>query len=94
MKMSLQLALQPSVVKRALKYAVVVGIILILINHGDAILEGDVTHAQLFKMALTVLVPYVVSTLSSVGALREQRHSSGDVGRRHDAGNCPPVQTD
>ena len=67
MKKSLQLALQPSVVKRALKYAVVVGIVLILINHGDAILKGEVTHARLFKMALTVLVPYVVSTLSSLG---------------------------
>jgi hypothetical protein len=67
MKKSLQLALQPSAVKRALKYAVIVGIVLILINHGDAILKGEVTHARLFKMALTVLVTYVVSTLSSLG---------------------------
>ncbi len=71
MKESLRLALQPSTVKRALKYAVVVGLVLISINHGDAILQGGVTRARLFKMALTVLVPYVVSTLSSVGALRE-----------------------
>jgi len=63
--------LQPSVVKRALKYAVVVGAILITINHGDAILRGDLPPARLFRMGLTVLVPYVVSTLSSVGAMRE-----------------------
>jgi hypothetical protein len=72
MKESLRLALESSVVKRASKYAVVVGLILIAINHGDAILRGDLTRGRLFKMALTVVVPYVVSTLSSVGALREK----------------------
>jgi len=71
MKESLRLAFQPSVVKRALKYAVVVGLVLISINHGDAILQGHITHARMFKMALTIIVPYIVSTLSSVGALRE-----------------------
>ena len=80
MKETLGLALQPSVVKRALKYAVIVGVILITINHSDAILQGQVTRARLLKMALTVLVPYVVSTLSSVGALRDRRAeaASGD----------------
>lgn len=51
-------------------YAVVVGTILITINHADAILRGDVTTDRLLKMGLTVMVPYIVSTLSSVGALR------------------------
>ena len=68
----LRLALQPSVVKRALKYAVVVGLILIGINHLDNILRGDITRGRLFKMALTFVVPYVVSTMSSVGALRQR----------------------
>ena len=72
MKESLRLALQLSVVKRALKYAVVVGVVLITINHGSAILQGHVTSFRVFQMALTALVPYVVSTLSSVGALRER----------------------
>ena len=73
MKETLRLAFQPSVVRRALKYAVVVGLVLVTINHSDAILQGQISGARLFKMALTVLVPYVVSTLSSVGALREHR---------------------
>ena len=67
---------QPSVVKRALGYAVVVGAILTTINHGDAILRGDITRGRLFKMGLTVIVPYVVSTFSSVGALRERSSKS------------------
>ena len=72
MKKSLRLALRSSVVKRALKYAVIVGLILITINYGDVILRGELSSGRLFKMALTMVVPYVVSTLSSVGALREK----------------------
>jgi hypothetical protein len=73
MKERFLLAFQPSVVKRALKYAVVVGFILIAINHSDEILSGHVTSGVLLKMLLTMTVPYVVSTLSSVGALLEMR---------------------
>ncbi len=59
------------VIRRALKYAVVVGAVLIAINHGDAILRGDLDAVRIVKMSLTVLVPYVVSALSSVGAMIE-----------------------
>jgi len=64
----LDVALERGVVVRACKYAVVVGAVLITINHGDALLAGDVDGRRLLKIGLTVLVPYVVSTLSSVGA--------------------------
>ena len=67
------LAFSPSVVKRSLKYALIVGLILILINHSDAILHGTVTFSRFCRMMLTVLVPYMVSTLSSVGALMEKQ---------------------
>ncbi len=66
----LQLALSQSVVRRALKYALIVGTILIGINHGDALLRGEFTATRVLRMALTVLVPYCVSTLSSIEALR------------------------
>ncbi len=66
----LELATKWSVVRRALGFAFVVGPILIVINHGDRLLTGDVDGVRLVKMSLTVLVPYCVSTLSSVGALR------------------------
>lgn len=68
----LTLALAPSVVRRAFGYAVVVGAILIAINHGDSILRGEIGAGRLAKMVLTVCVPYAVSTLSSVGAMRSQ----------------------
>ncbi|GAB4191437.1 MAG: hypothetical protein Kow00105_05510 [Phycisphaeraceae bacterium] len=66
----LRLALSLSVIRRGLAYAVVVGTILILINHGDAILRGDLNLSRAMQMGLTLLVPYAVSTLSSVGAMR------------------------
>jgi hypothetical protein len=66
-----RLATRPSVVKRALKFACVVGTILITINHGYAIVHGQVTSGRIWQMCLTVLVPYTVSTLSSVAAMRE-----------------------
>ena len=66
----LALARSGPVVRRALLYALVVGAVLIAINHGDALLTGQVTAERWWKMGLTVLVPYTVSTLSSVGALR------------------------
>jgi hypothetical protein len=66
-----KLAIQRSVVKRALKFACVVGVVLITINHGYAIVHGQVTSGRVWQMCLTVLVPYTVSTLSSVGAMRE-----------------------
>ena len=64
------LATEASVVKRALGYAVVVGAILIGINHADALAAGEVDGVRALKMGLTVLVPYAVSTLSSVSAMR------------------------
>jgi hypothetical protein len=67
-----RLAFSPSVARRAVKVATVVGVILIAINHGDAVMAGEVDLNRLFKMGLTVLVPYLVSTTSSVAALRQR----------------------
>jgi hypothetical protein len=68
----LEVAARKNVVRRALAYAIVVGAILIAINHGDAILAGDISFGRSFKMLLTICVPYCVSTASSVGAIRAE----------------------
>ena len=70
------LAFSGPVVRRALGYGVVVGAVLIAINHGDALLRGDLDGVRGLKMALTPLVPYAVSTLSSVSAMRGSAASS------------------
>lgn len=69
----LHTATRRRVVRRAVGYAVVVGAILIAINHGDALLRGDVTGMRLLRMGLTLMVPYLVSTFSSVGAIIDQQ---------------------
>ncbi len=65
-----QLAWRPDVVARALRTAALVGTVLVVINHGDALLAFDLDTNRVLKMILTVCVPYCVSTYSSVGALR------------------------
>ncbi|PYR67224.1 MAG: phosphoenolpyruvate protein kinase [Acidobacteria bacterium] len=66
----LALATSASVVRRATVVAIVVGTILVVINHGDAIVRGDLGVGRLLRIGLTVVVPYCVSTYSSVSALR------------------------
>ena len=69
----LQLSLSRPVMQRAFGVALVVGGILIAINHGDAILRGQIDQDRAVRMILTVCVPYLVSTYSSVSAILQMR---------------------
>lgn len=69
----LALATEWPTVARSLKVAAVVGALLIAINHGDAILAGNMDTVRAFKIVLTVAVPYLVTTYSSVGATLQIR---------------------
>jgi len=78
MKEFLVLCFTKNVIKRAGVTALLVGAVLIAINHGDAILSGQVDASRLFKIILTVFVPYMVSTVSSVStilSMRTERHN-------------------
>jgi hypothetical protein len=66
----LQCATRASVVRSSLVVAVVVGSILNLINQGDA-LFGE-KPIVLWKLGLTYVVPYLVSTYGAVTALRSR----------------------
>ena len=63
-------ALSRIVVVRAIKVALLVGTILALINHGGKFLSMSLSSGDWFKVILTYLVPYGVSTWSAVGALK------------------------
>ena len=71
----LDMATERSVVHRALRVAAVVGAVLVGINHGDALLRGEISMDRALRIVLTLLVPYCVSTYSSVGALRGRARS-------------------
>ena len=66
------IATDPSVMKRAAKVALIVGVVIALINHGDRMMNGGMDGMAWLKCALTFLVPYCVSTYSSVQAIRDR----------------------
>ena len=76
-KNALQLAFSWPVVRLALIMAVVVGSVLVTINHGACVLSGHFNFTCAWQSALTMLVPYTVSTVSSVLALLAQQKQAG-----------------
>lgn len=63
--------------KRAARIALIVGVVLATINHGDRILHLDVDLGTAIRIAVTFCVPYVVSTYSSVLSIREYGLATG-----------------
>ena len=59
----------PVTVRRAVKVSLVIGTLLTLINQGDLIFAGTVP--AIWKMMLTYLVPYGVSSYSTAALLRD-----------------------
>jgi len=85
MKERFKIACHPATMRHALKYALIVGPILVAINYGDSILRHEVDATSLVKIALTLLVPYLVATFSSVGAIFKMRRGFfADMHQTHD----------
>lgn len=60
-------------VLRAIRVALVIGPILIIINHHDQLLELDLTPRLVLKCILTFFVPYCVSAYSSARAYTSEQ---------------------
>jgi hypothetical protein len=76
----LALAKSPTIVRRAFGYAFVVGPLLIAINHGMCIINCQYSFACLWQSVLSLCVPFIVSTFSSVQAsLGGSRSSRADA---------------
>ncbi|HZA23993.1 MAG TPA: nitrate/nitrite transporter NrtS, partial [Dehalococcoidia bacterium] len=71
----LALWFQWATVRRAITVAMIVGPVLTVINQYDAIASGSFGAKFFFRMGLTFLVPYSVSSYSSVMALRAAQRS-------------------
>ena len=64
---------------RGIRVSVIVGPILIAINHWDTLLYGQVTAVIVIKMILTPLIPFCVSVYSSVSTIiRRQKVDAGE----------------
>ena len=53
--------LDRKLMQTALKVAAVVGTFLFMINHGSALVQGQMTRSRLMSGLLTYLVPYAVN---------------------------------
>ena len=71
-----EIVTRSDVILRALKMASIVGIVLAIINHGDHILLGTMTVTNWIKVLITFCVPFCVSTISSVLAIRREQNIS------------------
>ncbi len=67
----IHLAFSGPVCWRAAKVSFLVGPILVAVNQGDVILQGGLDVICLLKIGFTFMVPYFVSTFSSVAALQD-----------------------
>ena len=74
----LQLAYSGNVVRRALIMAGIVGPVLVLINQGEYLLDSSSGSFSWTKLVLTFLVPYIVSMVSSVTAIRQTEKQVND----------------
>ena len=72
-------------VTRAAKIALIVGVVIALINHGDRMALGGMDGTAWLKCALSFFVPYCVSTYSSVQAIRDRAREAHAVGRTETA---------
>lgn len=70
----ISLAMQRDVMVRALKTSILVGVILVAINHADALVQGDLDLVRFAKIVLTFMVPYCVSTYASVSTMKNMNN--------------------
>jgi hypothetical protein len=68
----LKTATRKDVVMRGMKVGAAVGTILVAINQGDLLLAGTLPAEAWWKIPLTYVVPYCVSTYASVSAMRSE----------------------
>ena len=75
----MQFAFSKPVVRRAAAMALIVGPVIAVINHGDLLVSGNMTRTEWAKVAITFLVPYTVSTVSSALAIRRPLKPPSDA---------------
>ncbi|MDA9931045.1 nitrate/nitrite transporter NrtS [Alphaproteobacteria bacterium] len=63
------------VAKRSAVVAIIVGVILAFINHGDSIINASLTPTCWLKMIASCIVPFTVSSVTAVLAAIEARNS-------------------
>jgi hypothetical protein len=65
-------SLERDTIIRSLKAALVIGTLLGLINHGQALVSGHFTRSELVPLLTTYLVPFCVTTYGQVQGKRQR----------------------
>lgn len=74
---ALSICMRREHLRRTLRIALVVGVVLTLINQGDVIAGGDASAATWVKVGLNFCVPFVVSNLGLLAGKRAERGTGG-----------------
>lgn len=83
------IVLHPQYLRRTLPTALIVGTILLLINHGDVIVHGQYTLRVGIKAGVTYCVPFVVSNIGVLIATRRRAAIDGSAEPGHPAETRP-----
>jgi len=71
------------VLVKSTQVSLVVGVILVLINHPRIFLGDRVTRSRLLQIALCFVVPFVVSLYSQIAAVRQRKSDQGQPSREN-----------
>lgn len=74
---ALSICMRREHLRRTVRIALIVGVVLTLINQADVIIRGDATAVTGVKVALNFCVPFVVSNLGLLAGKRAE----GELGR-------------
>jgi hypothetical protein len=74
---ALSICMRREHLRRTLRIALVVGVILTLINQGDVIIGGDASALTWVKVGLNFCVPFVVSNLGLLAGKRAEGRGIG-----------------
>ncbi|HZA89230.1 MAG TPA: nitrate/nitrite transporter NrtS [Solirubrobacterales bacterium] len=72
---ALRICLRREHLRRTVRIALVVGVVLTLINQADVIIRGDATAVTWIKAAGNFVVPFIVSNLGLLAGRRAEREA-------------------
>jgi hypothetical protein len=70
---ALSIIMRPEHLRRTLRIALIVGVVLTLINQADVIIGGEANAVTWIKVGLNFCVPFVVSNLGLLAGKRAER---------------------
>ena len=78
MREAIEYCARPENLRKTIRIALVVGIVLCAINQGDVILKGHATAETWLKCGLSFVVPFVVSNLGLLAGPRPAAKPASD----------------